>query len=54
MRVLLTEGSGLVTLVRPSAWRLVSGSSVDAYAITPQGWAEILARAGGRVARPAA
>ena len=35
----------LATLVAPRAWRYFSGTSAGAYAVTPAGWAEIVARA---------
>ena len=34
----------LATLVSPKAWRFFAGSSVDAYALSPRGWSDILAR----------
>lgn len=34
----------LVGLAAPSAWRSFTGASVDAYAITPRGWNQILTR----------
>ena len=37
----------LATLVSPAAWRLFAGSSVEAYAVSPRGWSEIVARAQG-------
>ena len=35
--------ASVATLVRPAAWQWFSTGSVAAYALTPAGWAEILA-----------
>jgi hypothetical protein len=38
----------LLTLVRPSLWQLFHSGAVGAYALTPQGWQQILAAASAR------
>ena len=35
----------LATLVSPGTWRFFAGASIDAYAVSPSGWADIVARA---------